>query len=110
MDMSGKLKAAWLAAEKNRAPAEEEMPRLTGNEEPDELEEALKGAVPGANESPEEREELFRRGSCDSIIAVGGGSAMDVAKCIKAYVSMDGNGVNGEYLKREITSHHRRVV
>ena len=57
MDMSGKLKAAWLAAEKNRAPAEKKIPQLTGDEEPDELEEALKGAVPGADESPGEREE-----------------------------------------------------
>ena len=57
MDMSGKRKAAWLAAGKNRAPAEEEMPRITGDEEPDELEEALKGAVPGAQELSGEREE-----------------------------------------------------
>lgn len=46
--------------------------------------------------------ELFRRERCDSIIAVGGGSAMDVAKCIKVYASMRGNGGNGEYLKQEI--------
>ncbi len=46
--------------------------------------------------------ELFRRERCDSIIAVGGGSAMDVAKCIKAYANMSGNGENGEYLKQEI--------
>lgn len=46
--------------------------------------------------------ELFRREHCDSIIAVGGGSAMDVAKCIKAYASMGGNGDDGEYLKQEI--------
>ena len=46
--------------------------------------------------------ELFRKKHCDSIIAVGGGSAMDVAKCIKAYAGMSGNGDNGGYLKREI--------
>ena len=47
---------------------------------------------------------LFRRERCDSIIAVGGGSAMDVAKCIKAYANMRGSGDDGEYLKQEITS------
>lgn len=46
--------------------------------------------------------ELFRKGHCDSIIAVGGGSALDVAKCIKAYVNMSGNGDDGDFLKQEI--------
>lgn len=31
----------------------------------------------------------FREADCDMIAAVGGGSAMDVAKCIKLYVNMD---------------------
>lgn len=46
--------------------------------------------------------ELFRRECCDSIIVVGGGSAMDVAKCIGAYANMSGSGDNGGYLKQEI--------
>ncbi|MCM1203843.1 MAG: phosphonoacetaldehyde reductase [Bacteroidales bacterium] len=32
---------------------------------------------------------LFHASHCDGIIAVGGGSAMDVAKCIKLYANMD---------------------
>ena len=32
---------------------------------------------------------IFRAGKCDLIAAVGGGSAMDVAKCIKLYANMD---------------------
>ena len=35
--------------------------------------------------------DLFRKNRCDSIIAIGGGSAMDVAKCIKLYSSMNGS-------------------
>lgn len=45
--------------------------------------------------------EIFRAEECDCIIAVGGGSAMDVAKCIKLYSTLSGDGCNGEWLKME---------
>ena len=32
--------------------------------------------------------DVFHANACDSILAIGGGSAMDVAKCIKLYVTM----------------------
>lgn len=41
---------------------------------------------------------LFREEVCDSIFAVGGGSAMDVAKCIKLYAGLPGDGKNGSWL------------
>ena len=44
---------------------------------------------------------LFRREGCDSIMAVGGGSAMDVAKCIKLYSNLPGDGADGSWLKAE---------
>ena len=33
--------------------------------------------------------ELFQKGNCDTILAVGGGSSLDVAKCIKLFSKMD---------------------
>jgi alcohol dehydrogenase class IV len=40
----------------------------------------------------------FREEQCDAIISVGGGSAMDVAKCIKLYANLFGDGENGSWL------------
>lgn len=42
--------------------------------------------------------EVFNKEHCDLIIAVGGGSTIDVAKCIKLYCKMD-SSIN--YLKQE---------
>lgn len=35
--------------------------------------------------------ELFNDEKCEMIVAVGGGSAIDVAKCIKLYSNLDSN-------------------
>lgn len=43
--------------------------------------------------------ELFNRNNCDCIVAVGGGSAIDVAKCIKLYSNMKHDE---NYLKQKI--------
>lgn len=49
-------------------------------------------------ESVVEGVKLFKAEGCDGVLAIGGGSAMDVAKCIKLYATMDGT-VN--YLQQE---------
>ena len=54
-------------------------------------------------ESVVEGVRLFRETGCDSIMAVGGGSTMDVAKCIKLYASNPGTGKQGEWLESEST-------
>lgn len=53
-------------------------------------------------ESVVEGVKLFRDEGCDGIIAVGGGSAIDVAKCVKLYSNMPGDGADGSWLKCEI--------
>ena len=53
-------------------------------------------------ESVVEGVNLFRTEKCDSIIAVGGGSAIDVAKCIKLYSNLPGNGKDGTWLQEDI--------
>ena len=50
-------------------------------------------------ESVVEGVRLFKEKECDTIIAVGGGSAMDVAKCIKLYSNMNDDE---NYLKQTI--------
>ena len=51
--------------------------------------------------------ELFHRERCDCIVAVGGGSAIDVAKCVKLYANMD-PGKN--YLKQEIVPNNILLI
>lgn len=53
---------------------------------------------------------VFRENHCDSIIAIGGGSAMDVAKCIKLYSNMDGNGENGGFLTQAIETNSIKLL
>lgn len=43
---------------------------------------------------------LFKKENCDAILAIGGGSAIDTAKCIKAFSQMSEDGL---YLKQTFT-------
>lgn len=43
--------------------------------------------------------EIFRKEQCESILVIGGGSAIDVAKCIKLFATMD---PERDYLKQEL--------
>lgn len=49
--------------------------------------------------------ELFRREQCEALVAVGGGSAIDVAKCIKAFSGMT---AEEDYLEQKLAGN--RVV
>lgn len=54
-------------------------------------------------ESVVEGVEVFNRENCDAIMAVGGGSAIDVAKCIKLFCRMD---PSENYLRQVIKDDH----
>lgn len=47
---------------------------------------------------------VFRENNCDGIIAIGGGSAIDVAKCIKLYSDLPGTGTDGAWLHMNVVS------
>ncbi len=53
-------------------------------------------------ESVVEGVKLFRQFRADGLLAVGGGSSIDVAKCIKLYSSSDKPGEDGGWLKETI--------
>ncbi len=55
-------------------------------------------------ENVQEGVKLFRKETCDFIVAVGGGSAIDVAKSIKLFSALPGDGNNGSWLTMDYFS------
>ena len=51
--------------------------------------------------------ETFNQNSCTAILAIGGGSAIDVAKCIKLYANMDSQH---NYLQQEIVENDITLI
>ena len=49
---------------------------------------------------------LFRESGSDAIMAVGGGSAIDVAKCIKLYSNMDSEGADDGTIHDSLFTFH----
>ena len=45
---------------------------------------------------------LFKSAGCDSLLSVGGGSAIDVAKCVKAFAPMGGDGAGGAFAENAV--------
>ncbi|MBP1587986.1 MAG: phosphonoacetaldehyde reductase [Clostridia bacterium] len=45
--------------------------------------------------------EVFKKNRCGAILAVGGGSALDVAKCIRLFSVLRGDGSDGGWLAEE---------
>ena len=51
--------------------------------------------------------ELFREQNCDTVVAVGGGSSLDVAKCIKLFSTME---PDKNYLTQEPRENHIPLI